>query len=222
MIKRRAHAELIEAIKPDLPLLMHGSGDVHMDDVDPGSLSLLADLTASYISNLVSVAVDAHDVLTDGSGVSPPTNITNNEAKSNTNENEEKEDGDWDVSLPPSKRNKSINDKPNEPNNGNDDDVNWIGALGIDALSSRRRPKPSSSIGTQCFMFPMYHDAALCGRVIEVQAARRKITPVIMDQTMLDMIKEEGSSTAASNGSGDNGEGGAANWPFDNSFLPIY
>ena len=64
MAKRRAHVELIDAIKPSLTLLVRGSGDVnaHVDDADPGSVSLLADVTASFISNLVSVAVDAHDV----------------------------------------------------------------------------------------------------------------------------------------------------------------
>ena len=37
------------------------------------------------------------------------------------------------------------------------------------------------------------------------------------------MIKEEESSnTAASNGAGDNGEGSASDWPFDNACLPIY
>ena len=92
--------------------------------------------------------------------------ISNNEAKSNnTNDNEEEvEDGNWDVSLPPSKRKKSNNDKPNRPNN--DDDVDWIGALGIDALSLTRRTKPSSSICTQCPIFPICHDAALYGRVM--------------------------------------------------------
>ena len=40
---------------------MHGSSDVHMENADPGSVSLLSDLTASRVSNLVSVALDAHD-----------------------------------------------------------------------------------------------------------------------------------------------------------------
>ena len=44
---------------------------------------------------------------------------------------------------------------------------------------------------------------------MEVQAVRRKITHVIMDQTMLDVIKEESSHTTDSNGDGDNGEGRA-------------
>ena len=92
MVKHRAYAELIDAIKPDLPLLMHGSGHVHMNDIDPGSVPLLSDVTASYVSNLVSAAVDAHTMLTDGSGVAPPTSITNNEATSNNNDNEEEEE----------------------------------------------------------------------------------------------------------------------------------
>ena len=40
---------------------MHGSSDVHIENEDLGSVSLLSDLTASRISNLVSVALDAHD-----------------------------------------------------------------------------------------------------------------------------------------------------------------
>ena len=36
------------------------------------------------------------------------------------------------------------------------------------------------------------------------------------------MIKEEGSNAAGRNVAGDNGESRAANWPFDDLFLPIY
>lgn len=211
MKKRKAHAELVAAINNDLPLLMHGSGDVHMNEVDPASTSLLADLTASYISNLVTAAVDAHDILTDGSGVAPPRTTKNSTNKSKSVEkNKTLNDWDWDLSLPSNKKQKKqildSNDTGNDPKTVKEE--NWIGALGIDVHASTRRPKPSSSIGTQCFIFPICHDAALYGRVLEVQAARRKIAPVIVDQIWWDMIKEEG------------GEG--ADWPIENSFLPVH
>lgn len=49
-----------------------------------------------------------------------------------------------------------------------------------------------SAIGTQCFIFPICHDAGLYGRVMEVQAARRSIAPVLIDSVVLDMVEAEG------------------------------
>jgi hypothetical protein len=57
---------LAHALLPDLPLLMHGSGDVLPEHVNPKSVAVLAQLTERYIASLVSAAVDAHDIFTDG------------------------------------------------------------------------------------------------------------------------------------------------------------
>lgn len=60
------HKSLAHALIPDLPLLMHGSGDVLPEQVDPVSVATLARLIENYVASLVSAAVDAHDIFTDG------------------------------------------------------------------------------------------------------------------------------------------------------------
>jgi len=60
------NASLALAILPDLPFLMHGSGDALPQNVHPSSVALLAQLIERYVSDLVSAAMDAHDVFTDG------------------------------------------------------------------------------------------------------------------------------------------------------------
>ena len=57
---------LAHALIPDLPLLMHGSGDVLPEQVDPVSVATLARMIENYVASLVSAAVDAHDIFTDG------------------------------------------------------------------------------------------------------------------------------------------------------------
>ncbi len=60
------YKSLAHALIPDLPLLMHGSGDVLPEQVDPISVATLARLIENYVASLVSAAVDAHDIFTDG------------------------------------------------------------------------------------------------------------------------------------------------------------
>lgn len=62
----RTASSLAHALLPDLPLLMHGSGDVLPEHVNPTSVAVLAQLTERYIASLVSAALDAHDIFTDG------------------------------------------------------------------------------------------------------------------------------------------------------------
>ncbi len=62
----RTASSLAHALLPDLPLLMHGSGDVLPEHVNPKSVAVLAQLTERYIASLVSAALDAHDIFTDG------------------------------------------------------------------------------------------------------------------------------------------------------------
>jgi hypothetical protein len=56
----------------DMPLLMHGSGDVQPSKVHPESIRILSELTADYIANLVQAAMDAHEILNDGPQWLPP------------------------------------------------------------------------------------------------------------------------------------------------------
>lgn len=234
-----AHAAFAASLIPDLPLLMHGSGDVDASRVDPDSVAVLADLTAQYVSRLVGAAVDAHDIQTDGAGgLCPPPH----EAMSRGGQRKKRarqdtvappaaaavaaskppggDDDFWDEPLPEPKVKKQapisttmgsavVSGQP--ARNGSsvasaaaadDDDGDapshhsqWIGLSGVDVFSQRRRAPYSSvpsAVGKQCFIFPICHDAALYGRVMEVQAARRNLAPVLVDPVLMDMVRDEG------------------------------
>ena len=78
-----AHDALVSSLTPTMPLLLHGSGDVEPPQVDPATAHLVADLTATYVGQLVDAAVDAHDILTDGAGgIRPPPNFPRDDAVS--------------------------------------------------------------------------------------------------------------------------------------------
>jgi hypothetical protein len=64
----------------DMPLLMHGSGDVQPCDVHPESVRILSELTADYIANLVQAAMDAHEILNDGPQRLPPPPLSQDRA----------------------------------------------------------------------------------------------------------------------------------------------
>jgi hypothetical protein len=210
----------MNAIAPDMPLLMHGSGDVAPSDVNPDTTALLAELTAQYISHLVDAAVDAHDLLTDGAGgVLPPPPP----ASSSGSSSKRKRADFWDAPLPEPKirsQPSGTNTKSTFPTLERDKNSLLFGGdvretarstsrkasledadqnsllIGVDFWDTARSRKAHvatpSAIGTQCFIFPICHDAGLYGRVMEVQAARRSIAPVLIDSVILDMVETEG------------------------------
>lgn len=55
----------VAALAVDMPILMHGAGDVGPDSVDPLTVQLLSTLTAQYISRLVDAAIDSREMLLD-------------------------------------------------------------------------------------------------------------------------------------------------------------
>jgi hypothetical protein len=65
-VSQVAYNEIVNALSKDMPMLMHGSGDVVPWETNPDSKMLLSQLTANYISNLVEAAVDAHEILNGG------------------------------------------------------------------------------------------------------------------------------------------------------------
>uniref|UniRef100_A0A7S2EC34 Uncharacterized protein n=1 Tax=Trieres chinensis TaxID=1514140 RepID=A0A7S2EC34_TRICV len=269
-----AHAEFASSLVPDLPLLMHGSGDVAPCEVEPGSVRALADLTATFVSRLVAAAVDAHDILTDGAGgVCPPPPPSQTFTRDTTSSNcaatetgkKRKRDwvgdgGDdfWDEPLPEPKVKKRVEDSTAGDEDhyqiqgsdrqhqqwGQDDDQQvpfneWVGLSGVDVFTRRRRaPYASvpSAVGTQCFIFPVCHDAALYGRVMEVQAARRNVAPVLLDPVLMDMVRNEGAALVrgerGAEGDNDDDPEGAAKlqtrpvfeavWPGLEDVLPIH
>ena len=195
---RQAFTVAMNAIAPDMPLLMHGSGDVAPSQVNADAVAILSELTVQYISQLVDAAVDAHDLLTDGAGgVLPPANMRKRKLTERTDY--------WDKPLPEPKirsqqtdTNNSMSNRSNNKNSICDNTTNNNNSLlcGVDFWETARSRKAyvgvPSAIGTQCFIFPICHDAGLYGRVMEVQAARRSIAPVLGDSVLLDMVTAEG------------------------------
>jgi hypothetical protein len=69
---QQAFTECLNAVAHDMPMLMHGSGDVLPQQVNSESVQLLSELTTHYISNLVQAAIDAHQILNNGPQPLPP------------------------------------------------------------------------------------------------------------------------------------------------------
>lgn len=62
---KHAFQETEATLAKDMPLLLHGSGDVDPSQVNPATARLLAALTAEYIQKLVDAAIDSHQMLRD-------------------------------------------------------------------------------------------------------------------------------------------------------------
>ena len=259
-VSQAAHDSFTLALVPDLPLLMHGSGDVEPMDVDPESVRLLASLTAQYVARLVDAAVDAHDVLTDGAGglCPPPLHKKYREksfSKKRSRDGAEVVGGGddfWDEPLPePKVKRKTSTDEDvqqinNQYHQHQDQNIlddaplpqvpydEWVVLAGVDVFARRRRSPYASvphAIGTQCFIFPICHDPALYGRVMEIQAARRNLAPMLIDPVLTDMVRDEGVALvraelggggADGNGSPDSAgdTGGAPARPADKAIWP--
>ncbi len=263
--RKSTYKSLAHAIIPELPALMHGSGDVRPEHVHPQSVAVLARLIEKYVASLISAALDAHDVFTDGQVVGggaclgPPPfrhamggGIVGEEDGSDDDDDddEEKDAIDeitkkrkekakasarrkkakidyWDVPLPiPSNlsHNSNVDD--------DDDDSDEDDELQMSMLSPFRRNSSSASssymtYGTQgdnpplrgfapvdlhanersrnyyvaaptvmdarAFIFPICHDAVLYQRIKEVQANRRAIHKDVVDNALLEVMREEGS-----------------------------
>lgn len=69
---QRAFSEAVRALSRDMPILMHGSGDVLPDQVNPDTVQLMCELTVQYMSNLVDAAVDAQQLLAGSQATVPP------------------------------------------------------------------------------------------------------------------------------------------------------
>eukprot|EP00978_Attheya_sp_CCMP212_P033937 scaffold139743_cov55-Attheya_sp.AAC.1 len=226
---KEAMVEAARGLESDLPLCMYGSGDVAPanagttdDGVNAASVQLLAELTATYIANLVDAAVSAHDIQTDGrGGILPPPppphhrrphppapyddsrpfdSNKNNTSVVRTKKRPRPQDDCWDEPLPEPKLKSEIKEEAavaaaavagTEGSSVGVDE--WVGVAGVDLYERSRSRKAyaslPSTIGTQCFIFPICHDAALYGRVMEVQAARRHIAPVLLDPVWMDVIR---------------------------------
>ena len=271
MSNQQAFSEVVAALSRDMPILMHGSGDVNPDQVNPHTVQLLSELTARYISNLVDAAIDAQQLLAGGqeTRAPPPRYPRSREPPlpsfpdSDKNVKSEKKDDDdksskttkaaaaaaaaaavvapiilkkrsrrpdvdyWDEPMPEpnivkkaktedgvvlsagthpasssgSKTGRSAfeddDEKPRPPVHHSLTSVDeWVGAAGVDLWEqSRSRAayvRMPDAVGVQCFIFPICHDGFLYGKVMQVQASRRAIAPVLVDSVLLDLVRTEG------------------------------
>jgi hypothetical protein len=234
-----AFEKVVKAISPDIPLLMHGSGDVVPQEVNLDTAGLVAELTAQYIARLVDAAVEAHHTLTDNGkgGILPPPSrqyrtplvppmmmdqINNNNntstitttaaadsttMKTTQQQRKRRKAGIeyWDDPIPvPEIHNSTTTatdfEKLSSRNSSSKSDMTadrcWVGVAGVDFFETSRTRKAyvttPSVMGTQCFVFPICHDAQLYGRVLEVQSARRNLEPELVDTTVMDLVRTEG------------------------------
>jgi hypothetical protein len=216
---KQAFTECLHAVAHDMPMLMHGSGDVQPHKVDPESVQLLSELTTHYISNLVQAAVDAHQILNGGPQPLPPpplksmdhlkpplptppvdTTTTSSSKKEKTIHRKRRRATDefWDEPLPEPKikgKTQSKESKPKPTFQGVPVD-DWVGVAGVDFWESSRARKAhvGRAITTQSFIFPICHDVGLYGRVLEVQTARRSIAPTLVDPVIMEVVRTEGAS----------------------------
>ena len=266
---QKAFEEICKALSVDMPLLMHGSGDVPPSAVNRDTVAIVSKLTAQYVSHLVDAAVQAHDILTDGAGglLPPPppvskrapsvppapdkaaypgadlkkrkrkrggidycddplpqpkirTEIAAAAAKASTGvpgqtaaaaaaagtkttDSSKKSGAALDSKLTGTSSTKgkqntagssSIKETGFDANGIHADQ--WVGLSGVDFFESSRtrtvHVNTPAAIGTQCFIFPICHDAQLYGRVKELQAARRSLAPELLDRSLMDIVQEEG------------------------------
>jgi len=236
------YKSLAHALVPDLPLLMHGSGDVLPEEVDPLSVATIAQLTEKYVASLVSAAMDAHDVFTDGDVVGggaclgpPPFNARGGEdgddindgkkrkAKEKTSRRKKKKKIDyWDVPLPPPGQDTNDGDSSidSEISDDESDDnapmfmqfrrMSSSSSFHGETLSSLQGFAPvdlhanqrtrsfyvtaPSVMDARSFIFPICHDPVLYQRIKEVQASRRATRRDVVDNVLMEMMKEEGAN----------------------------
>jgi hypothetical protein len=182
----------VTALAPDIPLLMHGSGDVMPQHVDPASAALVARLTTDYITELCYAAIDAHDIWTDGAGgLLPPPEVEPKKLHPMPYSEEKKakrrKPGEeyWDDPLPdPVIRGESRSTPQQSP---------WVGLHGVDLeqTSRIRANHIQMAIDEQSFLFPIRHDAELYHRVTTLVEARNEIQKILEDSVVTEFIQEE-------------------------------
>jgi hypothetical protein len=209
---KEAFGKAVASISRDMPVLMHGSGDVSPSEVNPATAELLSSLTAQYIGTLVDAAIDSHDMLRDSQPdlpwvpppcftrsrkppIPPPPPVDSKSTNRKPRKRRRATDEFWDEPLPEPK----IRGIPAKKKGGdNDDEVHvdeWVGAAGVDLVESRARAafvRGNAALSTHSFIFPICHDVYAYGRVTEVQAASRAVAPLLLDPVLMNMVRTEG------------------------------
>jgi len=273
-VSQEAYSDIVDSLSKDMPLIMHGSGDVPMRDVNIRSSRFLAQLTANYISNLVEAAIDSQEILNDGerpplppppliskekrpkaplpSAYEWPPSLLPRPTKTSTSKKKKKvtkgdataaassasgtsssikdsatkkttigtkpsiavnkpnfgekkkrkrRDTDyWDEPLPePKIKNKPASESiATEPEGIIYEGVpigDWVGVTGVDFFEDSRIRNAHvalpAAVGAQNFIFPVCHDKHLYGKILEIQATRRLMEPILTDSVVMDVIRAE-------------------------------
>lgn len=214
----------VAKLAQDMPLLMHGAGDVQSKEVNPDTAMLVAALTTHYIEKLVEAAIDAHQMSRDNRIVRedpllpppayrkslqppfppPPESSQYNSISSNKNEDEENKQSRkrkyrstiqyWDEPLPePKIAGQETISKKNENDEVEED--KWVGLAGVDLFYNRTRSayvQGPAVLSTQSFIFPVCHDTYTYGRILEQQAFKQSLEPVLFDPIVTELIQVEG------------------------------
>jgi hypothetical protein len=214
---KEAFSQAVAAFLVDVPVIMHGSGDVTSSAVHPDTAHLLSSLTTQYISNLVDAALDSHLMLQDGGEHSrvlrpppptfrrsrlPPIPLAPELIKANKRKRRRVRSADefWDDPLPKPKIRKpgptlTMPNRGEATPDGNVSIDEWVGVAGVDLMENRARlayVRGTAALSTQSFIFPICHDIYAYGRVTEVQAAKRTIQPLLIDQTLMELVRTDG------------------------------
>lgn len=193
---------------------MHSAGDALPEDVSPESTAVLATLIEQYISSLVTAAMDAHDVLTDGEvvGGGAALGIPSFHEKrplegnaSNGGANKLRKIDYWDEPLKPDDDNISSEDDDvpllasrrrsslNSISSVNDPSACTAALLDIHASRTRKHYVTApTAMDVKSFIFPICHDAVLYQRVKELQSHRRQIRRDLTEGEFMKAMREEG------------------------------
>jgi hypothetical protein len=214
-------SNLTHALLPALPLLMHSSGDASPSSVDPSCVAFLSQRIEAYIRQLVSAAMDAHDVFTDGEVVGggavlgvppfikrPRESITVDSTRVEASAGKKRRIDYWDTPLDAHDDVSSEDDdaplasqrRHSSSSLNSEDEINFseslCGVLDVHSKRVRKHYVGGSAMDVKSFIFPICHDAALYQRVKEVQAERRRIAPEIECPAISDAVREEGETLA--------------------------
>ena len=205
-----ASDSLAMALLPSLPLLMHSSGDALPEHVSPESTAVLSTLIEQYISSLVTAAMDAHDVFTDGEVVGGgaalgiPSFRAKKQLGSGKSGTAKKRKIDyWDEPISGDDVSSEDDDAPlsarrrcsNSSTSSSVAEPLACRAALLDIHSSRTRKHyvtAPTAMDVRSFIFPICHDAVLYQRIKELQSHRRQISRDITEGTFMKLIREEG------------------------------
>lgn len=186
----------VAKLTSDMPLLLHGSGDVPPPDVDPSAALMLATLTAEYIAKLTDAALDAQSMLLDNryaTRLLPPPSFPKVRKPAppppveSTTKKRKACDEFWDEPLAePKIRSRTSVKPPPTPDQ-------WVGAAGVDLFEGRARSayvRGPEALSTHSFVFSICHDVYAYGRVMEIQTAKQSVEPLLIDSVLMEMVRE--------------------------------